>query len=209
MSIEWKTVERIGYVGGDRDAYNKSWNIQHGHGNWRIAWETKEGTIEQFEDIFWKVYVPGYAEYFRSHMDEARFITNSYSFAYDHDLIEKPEAFNPKALYEKPNTHSNQFHHVALNIALEWNLGLQFRGQEPLQVREGKAKLVYVGNSVLEDKSSFPAGWRWSPGRIPAIRYDLVEKPRQGWWQPGSIEDFYQSTKVLQVKSNQLSLELH
>lgn len=198
---EWLTVDRPGYFGSSKDTKSKFWDEEYGENNWRIIWQTKDREMS-FDDIFWKIYVPGYAEYFRIHQDEARLITSSHSFTYDKDLIAKEEAFNPRALYEIPN-RANQFHHVALNIALEWHLGLPFRGREPLQVREPKHSAVYSENATLAHwQAAAPASvaWKWSPGRIPTLRYDLVEKSQPGWWQPGSIEDFYQSTKVLQVR---------
>jgi len=212
MSIEWKTVESPGYFGSSRDSSIAWWNEKYGEENWRIAWETKDQIIMNFDDVFWNIYVPGYAEYFRIHSDEARLITSAHSFTYDKEIITREEAFAPRALYEIPGK-ANQFHHVALNIALEWHLGFPFRGKRPLQVREPKYSAVVSENAtvaLLQAAHPVALAWKWSPGRIPTIRMDLVEKSIAGWWQPGSIEDFYQSTKVLQVKQfNQLSLELH
>ena len=61
----------------------------------------------------------------------------------------------------------------------------------PIEVREGK-------HGVSENER--PQGWRWGPGRIPLVRPELLSKSIAGWWQSGSIEDFYQSTKVLLVR---------
>jgi hypothetical protein len=196
MAERWQTVEHPGYFGKGKDAVYQSWDQKYGSGNWRLAWDLRDGSTFNYEGIFWKIYVPGYAHYFNRHRWEARWITRHFAYAYDKDLISKEEAFDPLALYEKPG-RPNQFHHAAFNIALEYSLGLPFQGQKPLQVREGKSSVP---------KSEWPLGWRWSPGRVPAVRPDLIPElveldDTQKWaWNLGSIEDCYQSSKSLQVK---------
>ena len=79
-------------------------------------------------------------------------------------MVSKEEAFSPYAKYDKPGT-VNQFHNVALNIALEERLGRPFTGSRPIQVREGKPGT---------DPATWPEGWRWSPGRIAAAHPELI-----------------------------------
>lgn len=187
----WYTVERPGYQGKKKDAQIAHWNQCYGEGNWRIAWELNSGLVQNYEQIFYNFYVPGYVKYFLQYPDEAHFLTTNFSYAYDKDMISKDEAFDPHALYDKPGK-PNQFHNVALNLALEYYLGLPFRGNIPIQVREGKPDT---------DPITWPQGWRWSPGRIDAVRQDLIPKNDiKGWWSPGTIEDVYQTAKVLQIR---------
>ncbi len=50
------------------------------------------------------------------------------------------------------------------------------------------------------DISTWPAGWLWSPGLIPAVHPELIPvSTATSWWQAGSIEDLYQSAKILQI----------
>lgn len=187
----WETVGRPGYQGKSKDEQIAGWNKMYGEGNWRLAWQLADGEIiTSYERIFWH-YVRSYAQYFEDNLDEALYLTSHFSYAYDKDLISKEEAFDPFALYQKPG-RPNQFHNVALNYALEYIHGLEFTGPEPIQVREGKPNT---------DPETWPAGWRWSPGRIPSISPELIPEPSiSSWWQPGSIEDLYQSAKILQIK---------
>ncbi len=184
----WQTVERPGYFGKRKDELVTEWNLRYGESNWRLAWELKNGAVLDFQSVFWQIYVAGYSAYFLAHPEEAHFLTDNFSFTYDKEITPKKDAFDPYALYEKPG-HPNQFHHVALNIALESFLGLTFVGETPIQVREGKP-----GTPV----EAQPAGYLWSPGRIPTVRQDLIPDGIVGWWNPGSIEDLYQSAKVVQ-----------
>lgn len=190
----WVTAERPGYLGKTKDAREAAWNQSFGEGNWRYAWETIDGKVMDFDQVFWQVYVAGYAAYFAAHPGEAIMLTDKFAYAFDKELVTHDQAFDPYFLYNKPG-HPNQFHNVALNIALEWFLGLPFSGHEPFQVREGKP------GTPLEQQ---PIGYLWSPGRIPAVRPELIPKTdTPGWWNPKSIEGFYQSAKVIQAKVSQ------
>lgn len=187
----WVVVERPGYLGKQRDAKEAEWNEKYyGHDNWRYAWELANGEVLDYARIFWEIYVAGYVKYFLENPREATHLTNNFAYAYDKEEIDRNTAFDPYALYGQPN-HPNQFHHVALNIALEYFLGLPFQGRLPIQVREGKP------DTPIKDQ---PLGYLWSPGRIPTVRPDLIPRDIEGWWRRGSIEDVYQSAKVVQAK---------
>lgn len=188
---KWVTIGSPGYFGKSREEQVKNWNDKYGEGKWRIAWETPQGNVLTYEDII-KEYIEGYAEYFRQHPEEAKFLTDNYSFAYDKEMITKEDAFDPYALYQKPGK-VNQFHHVALNISLEKVIGIPFKGSEPIKVRAGKPE------TPIEQ---WPDGWKWHPGLIQCIHPELIKDvdfPNQ-WWGKGSIEDLYQSDKVFQIK---------
>jgi hypothetical protein len=187
----WHTAEHPGYLGKKKDEMYRLWNEKYGEGVWRLVNETAIGEIFSYEDIIWKMYVPGYAAHFLKYPNEAKFVTDNYAYGYDKDLVPKNQAFDIYALYNKEGI-ANQFHHVAFNVALEYYLGQKFKGIMPIQVREGKP-----GTLDLDQ----PEGFRWSPGRIMSVRPDLIPTPTvDGWWSKGSIEDFYQSSKALQIK---------
>lgn len=189
--INWTTIDKPCYFGKSREEQEKVWDEKYGKGNWRLAWETPQDTVLTFDGII-QEYIEGYVEYFRQHPNEAKLITDNYSYAYDKEIVTKKEAFNPHALYQKPGK-ANQFHHAALNITLEKVLEIPFKGKEPIKVRAGKP-----GTPVEE----WPSGWKWHPGRIPCVHPEMINNmtcPNQ-WWEKGSIEDLYQSDKVLQIK---------
>lgn len=192
QNSHWRIVERPSYLGKQRQAREIEWNLRYGEGNWRYAWELSNGQVLDFPTVFWNFYVSGYTAYFQAYPSEAHYLTGYFSYAYDKELIDHATAFDPFALYNRPG-HPNQFHHAALNIALEYFIGLPFKGDKPIQVREGKP------GTRTED---WPEGHIWSPGRIPTTRPDLIPHDIEGWWRRGSIEDLYQSAKAIQIKTS-------
>ncbi|HOX96307.1 MAG TPA: hypothetical protein PLI45_02910 [Candidatus Woesebacteria bacterium] len=186
----WVTVGRPGFLGKNKDQQIAAWDAEYGKDNWRLVWQMASGEVLDYPGVFAQ-YIESYADYFRLHMDEALYLTQNFAYAYDKELVTKEEAFDPLFLFEKPG-HPNQFHNVALNIALENILNLAFQGENPIQVREGKPDT---------DPTTWPSGWRWSPGRIPASHPENIPQTEQaGWWQSGTVEHLYQASKVPQIK---------
>jgi len=193
VPARWRTLGHPGFFGKDRDEQFRQWDNEPGVGKWRIAWKFA-GRDHSFDDVFWGVFVAGYTQYFLRNPAEAGHIVNNFAYTYDKTPIDRPTAFDPNALRNKAGIE-NQFHHVALNIALSDFLGLEFRGPSPLQVRDGKQNVP---------KDQWPAGWRWGPGHIRAPHPELIPEVTLSnrWWTQGTIEDLYQSAKVLQVAEN-------
>lgn len=187
---QWTVVERVGFFGKNRDKMFAAWDEKYGVGNWKIGWQLSSGELLSFRQVF-QLYIEGYIVYMSQHPDEAKSIADNYAYCYDKTPITREQAFQPEALVEKPNL-PNQFHHVALNLAL-LHLGYEFKGDEPLQVRDGKAD---------QPKEEWPAGWQWGPGYIPAADSTMIpDADLSGWWDSGTIEDLYQKSKVLLVAS--------
>lgn len=191
----WETVERPGFLAKGRDDQYREWNKKFGTGKWRIAWQLADGTLLQYPGIFYQGFVAGYVNFFQQFRGDLEHITTYYSYTYDKDDPgNKADAFNPYFFYNKEGS-VNQIHHAALNIAAEIFLGVVFKGNEPLKVRG-----VKEGTPISE----WPRGHIWHPGRIPAVRPDLipaVETSSKWGWEEGSIEELYQKSKVLQVKT--------
>ncbi|HEX7042259.1 MAG TPA: hypothetical protein VF189_03325 [Patescibacteria group bacterium] len=190
---KWDVKEHPGYLGKTRPEKMAEWDNRYGSGNWRLShWQNAKGEMLTYDQVF-KVYVEGYEKYFKEHVDEADFLIKNYAYAYDHDMITKEEAFDSHAYYNKPGFR-NQFHNVALNIALVNVTGRMFEGSKPIQVREGVPGTP---------DSMQPEGFMWSPGRIKCVDPRIIPQVNltgEIWWQDGTIEDFYQKAKVLEVK---------
>jgi hypothetical protein len=67
--------------------------------------------------------------------------------------------------------------------------GLEFKGKQLVQIRHHDN---YWGSQL-------------SPGKIPFYEMKMIVGPNlKGWWDPNSVEDMWQSNKVLQVKKEEL-----
>ncbi len=195
-------VERPGYQGSRRDADYKRWNTTYGKENWRLSWIDSKGTEYTIEDIVFKVYAEGYAEYFHKHHHELDDVLTNYGYAYDLDMIPKEKAWDLYYLYQKPGVE-NQFHHVAFNYAITNILNKEYKGTKPLHVRPGEPEQPEV---------QWPEGWKWHPGRILLTPYYLSRIPEtilsdknnekaNEWYSKNSIEHFYQASKALLVSN--------
>ena len=188
---KFKTVARPGYLGSKRGLMEASWDNQYGPGMWRIAWETANGSPLTFEEIF-EEYIQGYTAHFTKFPQIVEYLTTHASFAYDIDSnITRKQAFDPNALVGIPGV-PNQFHHVAINIAITERLGQTFTGITPIQVRGLKRSIP------LEE---WPITSRLQPGFIQCTHPELIRQPETPiWWiRPDSVEGLYQYCKVLQT----------
>lgn len=188
----WEFARYPGRMGKNRDRYYSEWDEEFGKGNWRIAWEMQEGEILDFDQIF-EEYVQAYVKYFQEHPDEATYICNNYQYAYDRDQIGVRDAFDRYALLDRPGIQ-NQFHHVAMNIALTDRLRYSFQGEKPIKVRAGRSD---------QPPEKWPEGHRWQPGNIQVTNPGMIRRDYEitdPWINGDSIEALYQANKILQVK---------
>lgn len=176
--MNWKTIERPGHFGKRRDQKYREFNERFGEGNWRIAWRWGEGVIPY--DLTCQIYEDGYYK----------------------DSFKREEVWNEllktaREVYdlEPKDVESGLDYLVQKGIAIHLQdiavrrvvlrRGWSFQGEELIQIR---------GHGDYW-------GYRFSPGTTPFHLPHLIETPRlKGWWDYNSIEDFYQSNKVLQLK---------
>lgn len=177
---KWKTIKRPGYSGKHRDKLYKQYNKLYGKNNWRIAWVvnkkifTREEIILLYEDVYYN-FLKKHSKVLQQLVKEARDV-------YD----DSPSNINSKLDYTKQETGRTHYQDIVIRRCVV-RLGLKFRGKKLIQIRDYKGK--------------YPLSLKLSPGRISFHMPELIKKPElTGWWQPGSIESFYQSNKVLQVK---------
>ena len=181
---EWETLaERPGYLGDNRDKYIENLNHMYGKDGWRFAWKLNDGRTLDYMGMF-ALFIRSYVLYFQSNSDIASGVTKNFEYICDKDFILKEEAFNPYHLYLKPG-YCNQFHHVAINLSLVL-LDYDFNGRKAGQAREGK-ELDFL-----------------SPGRIecccPELIPDIDVNNYSNNVDKSSIENLYQSAKVIQIK---------
>lgn len=181
MSETWQTVQRPGYLGKKRDEVHAEWDRQHGAGRWRLAYSWLGGVIDR--SLALQLYEDAYYEFFRRNPDTRCWIVSTASEVYD------TAPSNAGQLdYVRQETPNNHVHDVAIRRSL-LRLGWRFGGDHLVHVR-------WVGSE----------GYALNPGIVPFHLPQHVDGEALGdyggkgtWWRPGTVEDFYQRNKLLQV----------
>jgi len=181
--MSWSTQEFPGYLGKKREEIHQYWNREYGEGNWRIRYQWNGQIIER--DIALQLYEDGYYEFFKIHTDQLEWLLNTASDVYD----TAPSNVDAGLRYDIQETSNNHIHDVAIRRAV-YRLGHVFNGDH----------LVHVRGEQTE-------GFHLNPGNVPFHLPNLIlnvttkDYGNKGqWWKSGSIEDFYQKNKVLEVR---------
>ena len=175
---EWITVGRPGYVGHRHRQSVRRLNRQFGEGNWRISYHWNEAVIDRHEAL--KHYEDAYCEFLKCHPDVLDWLCRTASEVYD---IE-PSNVDSGLDYSRQECSAVHLQDIAVRRCLK-RLNRQFEGDHLVQIRGHDSE-----------------GYRLNPGRVPFHAPERILKPslsRGTWWDESSIEDFWQSNKILQV----------
>jgi hypothetical protein len=176
--MSWQTIGRPGYLGKKRDEIIASWNRKYGPENWRIAYTWGNGVIER--DFAIQLYEDAYYEFFKANPAKLNWLTSVAADVYDTALTNVEAGFD-YLWQETPSTHLQD---VAVRRTVI-RLGQCFRGDRLIRIR-----------------STDSEGYDLSPGLVPFHLPQLIVVPKiPGWWRPDTVEDFYQSNKILQIRS--------
>lgn len=184
MKHVWRTVDRPGYMGDARDRLYREWDEAHGKGLWRIAWTTWEDEVIE-KDMALQIYEDGYFMHFLTNPGQLLWLVNTASEVYDTAESNVNSGFD----YNKQETPNNHLHDIAIRRAVARH-GDRFRGDH----------LVWVRGPGSEGEQLNPGVVHF---HLPHLIYKGSIKNASGknlWWDAGSIEDFYQRNKVLQVR---------
>ncbi len=180
----WVTIKKqLGFFGHSKGERIKGFNEQFGEENWRMAWQVKDKYVA-FKDAI-QLYENGYRVHFKLHPDILETLVKTASEVYDNSLSNIHSGIS----YENQENNSNHFQDISIRKIIT-QIGLQFLGKDLVKLRPYSKHLI---------------GRQLSPGTVPFHKPQLISKPHlKGWWKANSIEDFYQSNKVLQVKLSEL-----
>lgn len=173
----WRVVGRPGYVGKRAASKQAELNRTYGPGNWRIgyAWHGKTITRDQALQL----YVEAYVKHFAKNADVLDWLVTTARDVYDISPTDV-ESGTDFSIQKESATHLQD---IAVRIAVK-RLGRAFEGARLIQIR-GKQS----DGSIL------------SPGVVPFHQLDAISTPElRGWWKSGTIESFWQSNKILQIR---------
>ena len=178
----WKTVERPGYLGKKRDEVRAMWNKQYGEGKWRLAYQWGDAVISRLEAI--RLYEDAYVDFLKKNPKALRWIVKNASDVYDTAPTNVNSGFD-YTMQETPNSH---IHDIAIRRAV-LRCGEYFEGDHLVHVR-------WTGSE----------GLKLNPGKVLFHKPEMIcREPLKDyggkgtWWEPLTIEDFYQRNKVLQA----------
>ncbi|HLM83728.1 MAG TPA: hypothetical protein VK254_00760 [Candidatus Bathyarchaeia archaeon] len=175
----WISKETPGYLGKRRDKKYTEWNALYGEGNWRLV-HVFGGAVLNFLGVC-AVYEDAYFEFLKG---------NPYVMC---QLVEARDVWDDAESnvlsgfdYMKQETGRTHIQDIAIRRSVA-RMGCRFQGKELIRIRD--------------KEGPHPLSLILSPGRVPFHRAGLIVKPElEGWWLPRSVESFYQSNRVLQVR---------
>jgi len=176
--MEWENLEKPGFFGNKRDEIYRKYNEKYGKNNWRIAWQWSNTVVNN--EFAYLLYEDAY--YWDSHKRKDLW-QELISIAKDVYDIDKSNV-NSGLDYLIQECGSIHLQDIAIRRVIS-RKGWKFKGNELVQIRSHSA---YFGEKL-------------SPGKVPFHLTEMIVEPHlKGWWDNNSVEDFYQSNKILQIK---------
>tara|TARA_Y100000310_G_scaffold336995_1_gene422953 strand:- start:12325 stop:12861 length:537 start_codon:yes stop_codon:yes gene_type:complete len=176
----WKTVDRPGQSGFKKDALVTKWNGLYGKGNWRKAWTFEEKIIDKLR-VFKICEDAYYADSIAREKIWTKLLTEAKEI---YDML--PEEVDSGLDYKKQHKFT-RFHDICIRNVLI-RRGWKFKGEKIQKIRWNKENPNWFSEN-------------FDPGKVKFHLPKLICKPNlTGWWNKNSVEDFYQSNKVLQAK---------
>lgn len=176
--MNWETIERPGFFGKRKNEITELYNEKYGEDNWRIVWDWNQETVPFL--FACHLYEDGYFNDSFKREGLWKELVSAAKDVYDHQESDIESGLD--YLVQKGNaTHLQDISIRRVVLRRGW----KFEGSKLVQVR---GHYDYWGQNL-------------SPGKVKFHLQDLIEKPQlAGWWDKDSIEDFYQSNKLLQIK---------
>ncbi len=148
------------------------------YSKWRIVWDAGGQSLELPAAL--ELYEKAYHSYFNVHPEEIEWIAKKFSNVYDNNPSNIESGFD----YSKQEFGGNHYQDIAIRRCLR-RRNMWFSGQGLLEIRMQQH------------------GGKWSPGKIPFHKPELIPKPElPGWWDLGSIESWWQSAKYLESEGS-------
>ncbi len=179
--MEWTAIGRPGYLGAQRDDRYAEWNRRYGAGNWRLVWLV-EGAHKPFPEAV-ALYEEAYLRFLIGRPEILNELLREACDVYDDAESNITSGLD----YARQETGRTHLQDIALRRCIA-RLGRRFEGGHLIQIRDRLGE--------------HPLSLALSPGRVPYHRPEHILQPQlEGWWLPGSVESFYQTNRLLQIRA--------
>jgi hypothetical protein len=187
----WRNDHRPGYFGRRKNEIIAKLDASYGQGKWRLRWvisiEPNEapGPFEKvldFAEACKELYEESYYRFLLGQPWEVDAICQ-YRECFDNAETNIQSGLD----YTKQESYSTHIQDIAVRNALK-RLGREFMG---------------INGKLLQIRSADSEGYRFGPGNVPFFAPELITQPSlaPSWAQKGSVEDFWQSNKHVQVET--------
>lgn len=185
MTERWKDVARPKYFGANRDKIFADYDQTYGKGYWRLAWRIGDTDVDFLGAC--ALYEDAYFAFFKKHRLALRRLVREASDVYDDAPSNVLSGFD----YNKQETGRTHVQDIAIRRCVLRN-GMSFKGNELIRIRDSE------GTHQLS--------MELSPGQVPFHLPKLIEpyedtRRNAQWYKVGSVEDFYQRNRYLQIRT--------
>jgi hypothetical protein len=170
-------------AGRARDRIRQQMNNRFGVRQWYQAWWLGQQIIGREEAL--SLYEEAYLSFLKAQPSLASWLYQAACEVYDNNVSNIDSGLD----YSVQETDADHLQDIAIRRCLV-RLGLRSAGNELIQIRGPKS-----------------AGYALDPGRVPFhMSAMILDRSRPGWWQPGTVEAFWQHNKTLLVSPESLIL---
>ncbi len=185
MTAGWKDVSRPNYFGASRDTMFADYDRLLGKGNWRLAWRIGDFDVDFLGAC--ALYEDAYFAFFSRRPFVLKRLIRDASDVYDDAVTNVDSGFD----YARQETNRTHVQDIAIRRCV-LRRGKRFKGNALIQIRDSIGK--------------HPLSMELSPGQVPFHLPNIMEPSADGrrgahWYKEGSVEDFYQRNRYLQVKT--------
>lgn len=173
------TEIRPGLFGEERERRIIEYNNEYGIGNWELGWKFDSRVLDLESAL--KLYEMSYQIHFLGN----RIIWNDLVKKAKDVWVENFSDIESGLDYSLQKAKAAHYEDIAIRRVLKEN-NRNFKGEFLVRVR---------------GDSEYLCGKLLSSMYLPFVAPNYIEEPRlAGWWKRDSVEDFWQSNKVLLVK---------
>jgi len=189
----WLFEDRPGFFGKNRDNIIAGYNEKYGKDGWQLAWMPSKYLHRayvpyDFINACKAFYEQSYYIYMRSLPFEILDELCRYGECYDNAITNVKSRLD----YTIQEAYSTHIQDIAVRNVMA-ALGRKFM--------TGGAPLLQIRGSKVSIGGTCSLGTLLSPANVPFYDPDMIIQPSKcpDWANEGSVEDFWQSNKILQV----------